>query len=175
MKKLCLAAALCLFLSASLGVAPGWGKQYISIAANPVGMAWYTMAAGMVEVINKNVPDVHASVEATKGGVHNLFLLQSKEVELAFAAPDLAYQAYRGIGRFEGKKAPILGMFANQIAYQQIVALKSAGISKPADLRGKRVGVGQACRVQDVRRGGTRARVRPAQRTPASGSDIAER
>lgn len=138
----CLTVAAMVVAVVMVFAGPAASIDYVSIGANPVGMAWYSMAAGMAEVINKNVSGVKASAEATKGAVQNLHLLRDKQLEIAFAVPSLAYEAYRGIGKFEGKKTPILGMFANQIAYQQIFALKASGIRTPSDFKGKRIGIG---------------------------------
>lgn len=119
-----------------------FAKEYISVGANPVGMALYTMGAGLSDVAHKQYPDIDITIEATKGGIHNLFLLGQGDIEFAFTAPNAARDAYDGKGKYEGKKIPVLGMFSHQIAFQQIPVLADSKINTPEDFKGLRIGIG---------------------------------
>lgn len=123
-------------------VSSSFAKEYISVGANPVGMALYTMGAGLSDVAHKQHPDIDITIEATKGGIHNLFLLRQGDIEFAFTAPNAAKDAYDGKGKFEGKKVPVLGMFSHQIAYQQVPVLGNSSIQTPEDFKGQRIGIG---------------------------------
>lgn len=133
-------AATLLVLVMTAGAA--MAKEYISVGANPVGMALYTMGAGLSDVAHKQYPDINITIEATKGGIHNLFLLRQGDIEFAFTAPNAAKDAYEGKGKFEGGKVPVLGMFSHQIAYQQVPVLGASDIATPGDFKGKRIGIG---------------------------------
>ena len=132
-------SALMLLLATS---GPAMAKEYISVGANPVGMALYTMGAGLSDVAHKHYPDIDITIEATNGGIHNLFLLANGDIEFAFTAPNAALDAYQGKGKYKGNKVPVLGMFSHQIAYQQIPALADSGIKSATDFPGNRIGVG---------------------------------
>ena len=45
---------------------------YLSIGSNPVGNTAYQWAAGISELVNKNVSGVQAAAEGTKGYVANV-------------------------------------------------------------------------------------------------------
>ena len=73
-KKLtALAVAGGLFLSGQLHA-----DTYLSIGSNPVGNTAYQWAAGISEVVNKNVKGVNAAAEGTKGYVANVQLMPSE-------------------------------------------------------------------------------------------------
>ena len=72
-----LAVAGGLFLSGQLHA-----DTYLSIGSNPVGNTAYQWAAGISEVVNKNVKGVNAAAEGTKGYVANV---QRKEIREGIA------------------------------------------------------------------------------------------
>ncbi|WP_303236652.1 TAXI family TRAP transporter solute-binding subunit [uncultured Bilophila sp.] len=115
--------------------------HHISIGTNPVGMALYTMGAALSEVLRTDSPDIELTVEATNGGVHNLHLMASGDIEIGFTNPKEAMDAYAGVGRYK-HKVPILGLFSSAIAYQQCPALADSHIRKVGEVRDKRIGVG---------------------------------
>ena len=115
--------------------------HHISIGTNPVGMALYTMGAALSEVLRTDSPDIELTVEATNGGVHNLHLIASGDIEIGFTNPKEAMDAYAGKGRYK-HKVPILGLFSSATAYQQCPVLADSHIRKVAEVRDRRVGVG---------------------------------
>ena len=54
---------------------------YLSIGSNPVGNTAYQWAAGISELVNKNVSGVQAAAEGTKGYVANVQLMLDSKVE----------------------------------------------------------------------------------------------
>ena len=134
----------CLMLAGCFAVCNGGAalaSRHISIGTNPVGMALYTMGAALSEVLRKDSPDIDLTIEATNGGVHNLHLMASGDIELGFTNPKEAMDAYAGEGRYK-HKIPILGMFSSAVAYQQCPALADSHIRKVGEIRDKRIGVG---------------------------------
>jgi len=115
--------------------------HHLSIGTNPVGMALYTMGAALSEVLRTDSPDIELTVEATNGGVHNLHLIASGDIEIGFTNPKEAMDAYAGKGRYK-HKVPILGLFSSATAYQQCPVLADSHIRKVAEVRDRRVGVG---------------------------------
>lgn len=137
MKRILIAAVCMVLLASSTATA----RTFISVGTNPVGMALYTMGAGIADVVGREIPEIDFTVEATKGGIHNLYLMGLGDLEFAFTAPGAALQAYKGEGIYQ-KAVPVLGMFSHQIAYQQLPALKDSNIVKIGDIENKRIGVG---------------------------------
>lgn len=134
-----IAAALA---AVSLGASAA--DQFISISAGPVGITAYTWAAGVAEVINKNVDSVNASAEESKGYVDNVRLIYGGDVEVAFSTSLIAYDAYKSTGMFEGgEEGKILSWISIAPTAQHVITLKDAGIAELADLKGKRIGMGQ--------------------------------
>lgn len=135
------------FFSASLvafSTATVAADQFISISAGPVGITAYTWAAGVAEVINKNVSGVRASAEESKGYVDNVRLIYKGDVEVAFSTSLIAYDAYKSTGMFDGgKEGKILSWLSIAPTAQHVLTLTDSGINSLADLKGKRIGMGQ--------------------------------
>jgi TRAP transporter TAXI family solute receptor len=87
------------------------------------------------------VPGLVATAVASNGSVANINGITSGQMESGFTQSDVAYWAYTGTGVYEGKpKVGDLRLIGNLYPETiHIVARKGAGISKVADLRGKRV------------------------------------
>jgi TRAP transporter TAXI family solute receptor len=113
-------------------------ETYLSIGSNPVGNTAYQWAAGISELVNKNVSGVKAAAEGTKGYVANVQLMLDGKVEAGFSNTRLAYEAHHAQGSYEGqKKGQIVGWMSVKPIYMQVV------VKAVSDLRGKRVGMGQ--------------------------------
>ena len=87
------------------------------------------------------MPGLVATAVASNGSVANINGITSGQMESGFTQSDVAYWAYTGTGVYEGKpKVADLRLIANLYPETiHIVARKGAGISKVADLKGKRV------------------------------------
>ena len=119
-------------------------ETYLSIGSNPVGNTAYQWAAGISELVNKNVSGVKAAAEGTKGYVANLQLMLDGKVEAGFSNTRLAYEAHHAQGSYEGqKKGQIVGWMSVKPIYMQVVVKADSDIKSLSDLRGKRVGMGQ--------------------------------
>jgi TRAP transporter TAXI family solute receptor len=86
------------------------------------------------------VPGLVATV-ASNGSVANINGIASGALESGFTQSDVAFWAYTGTGVYEGKpKVPDLRLIANLYPETiHVVARKGSGITKVADLKGKRV------------------------------------
>ncbi|MEZ5660175.1 MAG: TAXI family TRAP transporter solute-binding subunit [Burkholderiaceae bacterium] len=139
-RRLSLAAALVL---APLGAAQA-ADVNISIGSCPVGCTAYTWAAGIADVINRNIEGVRVTAEETKGYVVNVKLLQRGELEASMATSLSAYQAYAATGNFkDGEKGQIMSWMAIVPVVMHVVTLADSPVKSLADLKGKRVGMGQ--------------------------------
>ena len=119
-------------------------ETYLSIGSNPVGNTAYQWAAGISELVNKNVSGVKAAAEGTKGYVANVQLMLDGKVEAGFSNTRLAFEAHHAQGSYEGqKKGQIVGWMSVKPIYMQVVVKADSDIKSLSDLRGKRVGMGQ--------------------------------
>ncbi|UCE31158.1 MAG: TAXI family TRAP transporter solute-binding subunit [Burkholderiales bacterium] len=146
MNSLCSGTRALLFATA-LSAAPVAGLAAdvnISIGSCPVGCTAYTWSAGIADVINRNVEGVRMNAEETKGYVANIKLLQRGELEASMATSLSAYQAYAATGNYKGgEKGQILSWMAIVPVAMHVVTLADSPVKTLADLKGKRVGMGQ--------------------------------
>jgi TRAP transporter TAXI family solute receptor len=130
----------------------GWQREaqartFVRIATAGSGGNYYRLGAGMAALWNDEVPDVQASIQATKGSPHNMELLADKEVEIAFVTASVAYDAVHNQGQWADKPA---GRYGNAMHVSTVypnpvwfVAMEWAPeINSLRDLKGKRVSVG---------------------------------
>lgn len=118
--------------------------EFLSIGSCPVGCTAYTWSAGIADVINKNVDGIEATAEETKGYVANINLLQDGEIEASMATSLSSYEAYAATGPYEGSKpGKILSWMSIAPVGMHVITLEGGGIDSIADLKGKRIGMGQ--------------------------------
>jgi uncharacterized protein len=96
----------------------------------------------MANILSKYVPGMSATAEVTGGSVDNLKLIAAGKSEVGFSMVDAAWDGYKGQDKF--KDAPVqartlMVLYPNRM---QIVTVDGTGITKLADLRGKRVSTG---------------------------------
>ena len=116
----------------------------ISIGSNPVGNTAYQWAAGISDLVNRNVRGVRMTAEGTKGYVANVRLMLNGDIEAGFSNSKLAYEAYKAEGDYAGvKPGQILSWMSIAPIVQHVVVLAGSDIQKLSDLKGKRVGMGQ--------------------------------
>lgn len=91
------------------------------------------------------VPGLIANAETTRGSVENVGLIADKSIESALCQSDVAFWAYSGSGMYKGER-PLAGLRAIANLYQEslhIVVREDAKIQSIADLRGKRISLGE--------------------------------
>ena len=135
--------ALALAGTLALGGAAA-AKTFVSIGSNPIGNTAYQWAAGISDLVNRNVEDVEMTAEGTKGYLANVQLMMAGQIEAGFSTSKLAYEAYKAEGEFEGREpGQILSWLSVAPIVQHVVVPADSDIQTLADLKGKRVGMGQ--------------------------------
>jgi hypothetical protein len=132
------AAGLCAVALA----APAAAQNRISITTGGTGGVYYPLGGGMANILSKNVPGMSATAEVTGGSIDNLKLLNAGKSEVGFTMADSAYDALQGIDKFkDGKVAArtLMVLYPNKM---HVVTVEGTGISRLADLKGKRVSTG---------------------------------
>jgi len=116
--------------------------QNISIATGGTGGVYYPLGGGIAAVLSKHVPGMQATAEVTGGSVDNLKLVNSGKPYIAFAMTDASQDALRGEDKFKGGKVPLKTLMVLYPNRMHVVSIEGRGVSKMADLKGKRVSTG---------------------------------
>ena len=143
MKLLTIIGAVMVCLSAA-STAVAQDKTYVSFGSCPVGCTSYTWTAGIADVLNRNVENIEAVAEGTKGYIENARLISKGDIQVGMATTASAVDAYNGEGAFEGvEPGRVVSWMSIAPTYMHVITLGEQSISSLADLRGKRVGMGQ--------------------------------
>jgi uncharacterized protein len=114
----------------------------ISITTGGTGGVYYPMGGGMANILSKYMPGLQATAEVTGGSIDNLKLINAGKSEVGFSMADAAYEAAQGLDKFKGNRVDartLLVLYPNKM---HVVTVDSTGITKLADLKGKRVSTG---------------------------------
>ena len=137
MKKLVGGSAVAAVLLAGVAQA-----QNISIGTGGTGGVYYPLGGGIAAVLSKYVPGMQATAEVTGGSVANLQLIGTGKPYIGLTMADAGQDAYRGENKFAGKKVALKTLMIMYPNRMHVVTIEGTGISKIADLKGKRVSTG---------------------------------
>ena len=124
------------------GAAQAQEKYSLSIATGGTGGVYYPLGGGMANILSKYVPGLQATAEVTGGSVDNLKLIATGKPYIAFSMADAGQDAYRGEDKFKGTKVPLRTLMVLYPNRMHVVTIDGIGITRMADLRGKRVSTG---------------------------------
>ncbi len=132
-----------LALSAASAI-PVHAAEFITIATGGTSGVYYPLGVALSQIDAKAIPSAKTTVQATKGSVENLNLIEAGRAEVGFSLGDSLSDAWKGDAE-AGFKTPLKKlrtMAAVYPNYVQIVASADSGIKTLADLKGKRIAVG---------------------------------
>src|SRR5687767_6709052 len=124
--------------------------QNISIATGGTGGVYYPLGGGMAAVLSKYVQGMQATAEVTGGSVANLQLIGTGKPYLAMTMVDAGLDAYKGQDKFNGKPVPVRTLMVMYPNRMHVVTIEGSGITKMADLKGKRVSTGSGGSATEV-------------------------
>ena len=116
--------------------------QNISIGTGGTGGVYYPMGGGIAAVLSKYVQGMEATAEVTGGSVDNLKLIASGKPYVGFSMADAALDAERGVDKFKSGKVPLRTLAVLYPNRMHVVTIEGTGITRIADLKGKRVSTG---------------------------------
>jgi len=134
-------------LTAATLMAPAaMAEEFITIGTGGVTGVYYPTGGAICRLVNKGRRDhgVRCSVESTGGSVYNINTIREGELEFGVAQSDWQYHAYNGTSRFE-EAGPFEGLRAVFSVHPEpftVVARADSGVTTFADLKGKRVNIG---------------------------------
>ena len=119
---------------------------FITIGTGGVTGVYYPTGGAICRLVNKGRKDhgVRCSVESTGGSVYNLNAIRAGELDMGVAQSDWQYHAYNGTSRFQdaGANKDLRAVFSVHPEPFTVLARADAGVKTFADLKGKRVNVG---------------------------------
>jgi TRAP transporter TAXI family solute receptor len=124
------------------GLAQAQPAQQMAIATGTTGGVYYPLGGALANYLSRDIPGMSATVEVTGGSVANLQLLGANRVGMVIVQVDAAVDAVRGNDRFRGRPVPARAIAVLYTNRMQVVTVASTGITKMADLKGKRVSTG---------------------------------
>jgi TRAP transporter TAXI family solute receptor len=124
--------------------------QNFSIATGGTGGVYYPLGGGMAAVLSKHVPGMQATAEVTGGSVANLQLIGSGKPYIALTQADAAIDAVKGQDKFTGKPIPVRTLAVLYPNRMHVVSIEGTGVTKIADLKGKRVSTGSGGSATEV-------------------------
>jgi len=148
MKKiLILGMALLFGFVVYMGAAPATAAtKFVTIGTGGVTGVYYPTGGSICRLVNKGrkVHGIRCSVESTGGSVYNLNTIRAGELDMGVAQSDWQYHAYHGTSKFkdQGANKDLRAVFSVHPEPFTVVARKDSGIKTFADLKGKRVNIG---------------------------------
>ncbi|WP_460273678.1 TAXI family TRAP transporter solute-binding subunit [Celeribacter sp. ULVN23_4] len=121
-------------------------EEFVTIGTGGVTGVYYPTGGAICRLVNKNRKEtgVRCSVESTGGSVYNINTIREGELEFGVAQSDWQYHAYNGTSKFEeqGPFEDLRAVFSLHPEPFTVVARADSGIKDFADLKGKRVNIG---------------------------------
>ncbi|MEM7619919.1 MAG: TAXI family TRAP transporter solute-binding subunit [Pseudomonadota bacterium] len=143
MKKILTAALMTAMASVT---APAFAADtFISIGTGGVTGVYYPTGGAICRLVNKERKDhgIRCAVESTGGSIYNINTIKAGELELGVAQSDWQHHAYNGTSKFKGKQfKDVRAVMSVHPEPFTVLARKEAGIKTFADIKGKRVNIG---------------------------------
>ncbi len=154
-----LAAGLALSATAALPrTAAAQALRYFQIGTGTTGGTYFLIGGILANAISNppgsrpcdrggscGVPGLIAVAQSTSGAVENVRAIQERRMESGLSQADITYAAYRALGAFEDAE-PFSDLRAIANLYTETIHLvvrADSGIAGVADLRGRRVALGE--------------------------------
>lgn len=142
MKKLfSLALVVCLVVALFSGCAAPQGGKYV-LATGGTSGTYYPFGGAISQVINAHAENTNITATSTGASIENIRLISSGEADLAIVQNDVLDYAVNGTELFAEKTTGIAAVASLYPEIVQLVVGKDSGINSIADLKGKKVSVG---------------------------------
>lgn len=150
MKKLIPLATSLLFIFTLLltsGVTMGYAKtNFVTIGTGGITGVYYPTGGAIAKMVNQKKKEygIRATVESTGGSVFNINAVLNGDLEFGIAQSDRQFQAINGLAEWEkrGPQKDLRAVFSIHPELVTLVAAADANINSLADLKGKRVNIG---------------------------------
>ncbi|WP_321342302.1 TAXI family TRAP transporter solute-binding subunit [uncultured Cohaesibacter sp.] len=137
MKKCILALATTLALATSAAHA----MDRVSIGTGGTGGVFYTVGAGLADLINMTADGIAANAEVTGASIENVRRVSMEQMTIGFSSASTLYAGYSAEDPFE-EKQNVMAIAALYPAVLQVAATADSGAKTIADLKDLRISVG---------------------------------
>lgn len=121
-------------------------QQFISIGTGGLTGVYYPTGGAICRLLNmgRQAHGIRCSVESTGGSIFNLNTIASGELDFGIAQSDMQFYAYEGSSKFseQGANRSLRAVFSIHGEPFTVMARDDSGIKAFADLKGKRVNIG---------------------------------
>lgn len=131
-----------LFTLAVAAAAPSHAQQKLLIGSTSASSSHYGYFVAVSQLINQKVNGVATSVVETGATVDNLRRFARKQIDMGLVTTNTGYQAYKGLADYEGKPVDTRLLWVYVPAPQNIIVRADSGVTKLADLAGKKFNPG---------------------------------
>ena len=142
-KTILMAAAGLMVLASFVGCTKKANKNFI-LATGGTSGTYYPFGGAIANIWNSNIEGMNVTAQSTGASAENLRLISREEAEFAIVQNDVMDYAYNGTDMFSQALPNLATIGTLYPEVVQIAASKSSGIKSIADLRGKRVSIGDA-------------------------------
>ncbi|MEX2407956.1 MAG: TAXI family TRAP transporter solute-binding subunit, partial [Rhodovibrionaceae bacterium] len=136
-----------LALIGTSGPAEAQDQRFVSVGTGGVTGVYYPAGGAICRLVNKNRKEhgIRCSVESTGGSVYNVNTIREGELEFGVAQSDIQHKSYHGESETFADQGPfedLRAVFSLHPEPFTVVARSDSGIKDFADLKGKRVNIG---------------------------------
>lgn len=132
--------------AAVMGTGTLSAQEFITIGTGSVTGVYYPTGGAICKLVNKGRKDhnIRCSVESTGGSIYNVNTIRSNELDFGIVQSDWQYHGYNGTSEFaeQGPNKKLRAVFSLHTEPFNIIARADSGIENVADLKGKRVNIG---------------------------------
>jgi len=119
---------------------------FVTIGTGGITGVYYPTGGAIARMVNakRKAYGIRATVESTGGSVFNINAIMSGDLEFGVAQSDRQYQAVQGIANWKdkGPQKDLRAVFSIHPETVDLIAAVDANINSLADLKGKRVNIG---------------------------------
>jgi TRAP transporter TAXI family solute receptor len=127
-------------------VSLSYGRTFVTIGTGGVTGVYYPTGGAISKMVNKKSKTygIKATVESTGGSVYNINAVLSGDLDFGICQSDRQYQAWHGMAEWKdkGPQKNLRSVFAIHPESITLIASVDSGIKSVADLKGKRVNLG---------------------------------
>ncbi len=143
-----LLGAFALLLCSGCGREASQRTQFVTIGTGGLTGVYYPAGGAIAKMLNnqRNIYHIRCTVESTGGSVFNINAVLNGDLDFGIAQSDRQYQASKGLADWQvmGAQSNLMAVFSLHPEAITLVAADDAGIESIADLKGKRVNIGNA-------------------------------
>ncbi len=119
---------------------------FVTIGTGGITGVYYPTGGAIAKIVNKKRKEygIRCTVESTGGSVFNINAILSGDLDFGVAQSDRQYQAVNGVADWKdkGPQKDLRAVFSIHAETLDLIAAVDANINKLADIKGKRINIG---------------------------------